>query len=87
MSSTKSRMNEKLLRIVSGNYSPKDFIIADAKDGDMGGGAEAVGLEERSVVGLGKTQIATPMKYYRHAMREMVESYLVDIMLMSLSSA
>lgn len=31
MSSTKSRMNEKLLRIVSGNYSPKDFIIADAK--------------------------------------------------------
>ena len=52
MSSTKSRMNEKLLRIVSGNYSPKDFIIADAKDGDMGGGAEAVGLEERLVAGL-----------------------------------
>ena len=88
MSSTKSRMNEKLLRIVSGNYSPKDFIIADAKDGDMGGGAEAVGREERSVTGLGKKiQIATPMKYYRHAMREMVEADLVDIMLMSLSSA
>ena len=88
MSSTKSRMNEKLLRIVSGNYSPKDFIIADAKDGDMGGGAEAVGLEERLVAGLGKKiQIAKPMKYYRHAMREMVEADLVDIMLMSLSSA
>ena len=36
MSSKKSRMAEKLARIVSGNYRPQDFIIADAKDGDMG---------------------------------------------------
>ena len=87
MSSKKSRMAEKLSRIVSGNYRPQDFIIADAKDGDMGGGADAVGLEERSLAGLGNFQMATPMKYYRNAMKEMVESDLVDIMLMSLSSA
>ena len=87
MSDKKSRLTEKLSRIVSGNYRPQDFIIADAKDGDMGGGADAVGIEERYVVGLGNVQIAVPMKYYRNAMKEMVESDLVDIMLMSLSSA
>jgi hypothetical protein len=87
MSGSTSRMYAKLSRIVSGDYTPKDFIIADAKDGDMGGGAEAVGLEERSVADLGKIQIATPMTYYRDSMKEMVESDLVDIMLMSLSSA
>ena len=41
MSYLKNRMTEKLSRIVSGNYTPQDFIIADAKDGDMGGGADA----------------------------------------------
>ena len=87
MSSKKSRMVEKLARIVSGNYRPQDFIIADAKDGDMGGGADAVGLEERSLDGLGTVQMAAPMKHYRDAMKEMVASDLVDIMLMSLSSA
>ena len=87
MSSKKSRMAEKLARIVSGNYRPQDFIIADAKDGDMGGGADAIGLEERSLDGLGTVQMAAPMKYYRDAMKEMVASDLVDIMLMSLSSA
>ena len=87
MSSKKSRMAEKLARIVSGNYRPQDFIIADAKDGDMGGGADAVGLEDRSLDGLGTVQMAAPMKQYRDAMKEMVASDLVDIMLMSLSSA
>ena len=87
MSSKQSRMAEKLARIVSGNYRPQDFIIADAKDGDMGGGADAIGLEERSLDGLGNVQMAAPMKYYRDAMKEMVDSDLVDIMLMSLSSA
>ena len=57
MSSKQSRMAEKLARIVSGNYRPQDFIIADAKDGDMGGGADAIGLEERSLNGLGNVQM------------------------------
>ena len=87
MSYLKNRMTEKLSRIVSGNYRPQDFIIADAKDGDMGGGADAIGIEERYLPSLGNVQMAIPMQYYRNAIKEMVESDLVDIMLMSLSSA
>ena len=87
MSYLKNRMTEKLSRIVSGNYRPQDFIIADAKDGDMGGGADAIGIEERYLPSLGNVQMAVPMQYYRNAMKEMVKSDLVDIMLMSLSSA
>ena len=87
MSYLKNRMTEKLSRIVSGNYTPQDFIIADAKDGDMGGGADAIGIEERYLPSLGNAQMAVPMQYYRNAMKEMVDSDLVDIMLMSISSA
>jgi len=36
-------LDKKLKRILDGNYKPKDFIIADAKDGDMAGGIEAPG--------------------------------------------
>ena len=37
-----TRLNQKLDRIRGGNYRTRDFIIADAKDGDMGGGAGAM---------------------------------------------
>ena len=40
-----SKLNQKLDQIRGGTYQPKDFIIADAKDGDMGGGAGAMGLD------------------------------------------
>ena len=33
----------KLGKTYQGNYNPSDFIIADAKDGDMGGGVKAFG--------------------------------------------
>ena len=33
-----TRLDEKLARIQSGDYRRRDFIIADAKDGDMGSG-------------------------------------------------
>ncbi len=36
-------LDKKLRRILEGKYRPKDFIIADAKDGDMAGGIEAPG--------------------------------------------
>ena len=73
-------LNQKLDRIRGGTYRPTDFIIADAKDGDMGGGAGAMGLDQN-------TGLANPVSVYRAAMKEMVASDLVDIMLMSLSSA
>ncbi len=74
------KLDQKLDRIRSGSYRPRDFIIADAKDGDMGGGAGATGID-------GETGLAKPASFYRSAMKEMVASGLVDIMLMSLSSA
>lgn len=75
-----SSLDQKLDRIRGGSYSPQDFIIADAKDGDMGGGAGATGINP-------ETGIAYPASVYRSAMKEMTETGLVDIMLMSLSSA
>ena len=75
-----TRLNQKLDRIRGGNYRTRNFIIADAKDGDMGGGAGAMGIDP-------KTNLAHSASVYRSAMKEMVASDLVDIMLMSLSSA
>ncbi len=80
MTLTPSRLDQKLDRIRGGSYVPQDFIIADAKDGDMGGGAGAMGIDPQ-------TGLARPASVYRTAMKEMTVSGLVDIMLMSLSSA
>lgn len=80
METAKARLNQKLDRIRGGAYRPQDFIIADAKDGDMGGGAGAMGIDQ-------KTGLAHPAAVYRSAMKEVVASDLVDIMLMSLASA
>ncbi len=73
-------LDAKLARIRAGKYTPKDFIIADAKDGDMGGGCTTPGPRRD---GRGeKTKLD-----YLAAMTEMTRSGLVDIMLTSLSSA
>jgi hypothetical protein len=73
-------LDAKLAKIRAGKYAPKDFIIADAKDGDMGFGTAAPG-PRRDGEGLkSKPQ-------YLDAMVEMTKSGLVDIMLMSASSA
>ena len=77
---TKS-LDSKLARIRSGQYQPKDFIIADAKDADMGFGATGPGPVAQSPA-LNKTKTD-----YLAAMQEMVKSDLIDIMLMSASSA
>jgi DhnA family fructose-bisphosphate aldolase class Ia len=73
-------LDAKLVRIHAGKYTPKDFIIADAKDGDMGFGATAPGPVRGSSKLKSKSQ-------YLEAMTEMTKSGLVDIMLMSASSA
>ena len=71
----------KLDKIRNGNYQNTDFIIADAKDGDMGGGVFAPGPM------LDNPEKPKPYKAYLQAMREMTDSGLIDIMLMSSSSA
>jgi len=82
MPKNQSNLDRKLDRIRTGAYTPADFIIADAKDADMGGGAGAVGLDDTGTGGSAK-----PIATYRSAMKEMITSGLVDIMLTSLSSA
>jgi len=79
------RLDRKLARIVEGTYQPTDFIIADAKDGDMSAGAPVAGYVRDAS---GKpTDVCRPMKDYRDDMERMIESDLVDIMLTSLSTA
>lgn len=80
MQAATERLSQKLGRIRGDTYQPQDFIIADAKDGDMGGGAGATGIDP-------ETGLAYPASVYRSAMKEMVASGLADIMLMSLASA
>ncbi len=77
------RLAQKLSRITSGNYTPSDFIIADAKDADMGGGISGLGfMTDKS--GAQKTKTAAD---YQASMKEMMGSGLVDIMLTSMWSA
>ena len=77
------RLVGKLTRIRSGAYSPRDFIIADAKDAEMGGGIGALGARRLAD---GTERLATSADY-RQAMTEIIASGLIDIMLTSMSSA
>lgn len=60
-----------------------DFILADAKDADMGGGLAAPGPRNPSEPAAGLRSLSE----YRQAMRDVTAQGLVDIMLMSASSA
>lgn len=78
-------LDEKLARIRGGAYTAGDFIIADAKDGDMALGVGTAGPElDADGKPTGKMR---PLKVYRDAMETMVASGEVDVMLTSLSSA
>lgn len=82
--STAKRMDLKLAKIQAGTYTPKDFIIADAKDGDMALGTGTAGPELDAD---GKpTGRMRPLSVYRDNMERMVKSDVIDIMLTSLSS-
>jgi|TARA_B110000438_G_scaffold90303_1_gene89803 hypothetical protein len=71
----------KLEKTRQGKYKPSDFIIADAKDGDMGGGITAFGHVPEDP--------SRSKSYTGHLedMREMTTSKLIDVMLMSVSGA
>ena len=72
-------LDKKLANIRAGRYTADDFIIADAKDGDIGFGraAPVKDAEGRH----------TPRATHLQAIRDMTRSGLVDIMLMSASTA
>ena len=71
----------KLKKTYQGNYNPSDFIIADAKDGDMGGGIKAFGQVPED------PSRSKSFPDHLDAMREMTSSKLIDVMLMSVSAA
>ncbi len=74
-------LDKKLAAIRSGAYKPTDFIIADAKDGDIGFGVMAPGPDPEDA------SRPKPRAAHLEAIREMTRSGLVDIMLLSASSA
>ena len=77
---TKKTLDQKLAAIRAGKYKPTDFIIADAKDGDIGFGRTAPGPDPE------RPGHSMPRAYHLEAIRQMTNSELVDIMLMSASS-
>lgn len=77
------RLLSKLNNIKSGSYQPSDFIIADAKDGDMAFGIAAPGPVADDTTGLRFKSRAE----YLNNMTAMTQSGLIDILLTSASSA
>ena len=85
MATIEKTLDQKLERVRTGAYRPADFIIADAKDGDMGGGAASPG-PVRDAAGEPGDRMLTAVDY-RNGMAEMVAEGPIDIMLTSLSAA
>ncbi|WP_236016547.1 hypothetical protein [Salipiger abyssi] len=73
------RIDEKLAKISSGNYGPRDFIITFAKDADLLRGCSATGRDTQ-----GRPR---PLSAYRADVKRVIESDLADIVLTSLSTA
>ncbi|WP_337268312.1 hypothetical protein [Oryzifoliimicrobium ureilyticus] len=77
------RLDEKLSRIRAGQYSRSDFIIADAKDGDMGPSITSCG-PKREKDGSWSRYYTRPE--FLENIRAIVEQDIVDIMLTSASN-
>src|SRR5688572_15599316 len=73
-------LDQKLANIHANPFGAKDFILADAKDADMAAGIASPGKD--AVTGKLRS-----LAEYRDQMREIVKQGLVDIMLMSASTA
>ena len=79
----KKSLKIKIQKIKNNKYRPKDFIIADAKDGDL-----AMGITTPGPIRNSKGEISKGYKKlndYKKSMMAMTKSKLVDIMLMSAS--
>ena len=74
------RLDGKLARIKSGGYKPQDFIIADAKDPDMGPGMAANGPHTEAD---GSSRRFRTREEFLEQIAAIVEQDIVDIMLMS----
>ena len=77
------RLDEKLARIRAGKYTRADFIIADAKDGDMGPSMTSTG-PKRAKDG-SWTRYYTRTEFLNN-IRAVIDQGIVDIMLVSASN-
>ena len=78
-----TRMDQKLRRIGAGDYTHSDFMIADAKDADMGGGIRMGGPRRRKD---GSTDGWRTRREFLDSIKAVVAQDIVDIMLVSASN-
>jgi hypothetical protein len=76
-------LDQKLAAIHADPHGAKDFILADAKDADMGFGIGAPGRSPENHSG--EVRLRT-LAEYREQIRQVVRQGIVDIMLMSAST-
>jgi len=76
-----TRLDDKLAAIRAGNYRRRDFIIADAKDPDMGPGLHAAGPARAP----GANRFRTRAEFLREC-ADIVKQDVVDILLASASN-
>lgn len=77
------KMDEKLARIRAGNYQKGDFIIADAKDGDMGPAIQSTGPHRQKD---GSHSRYRTRGEFLDNIQAIIEQDVVDIMLTSVSN-
>jgi hypothetical protein len=77
------KIDAKLRNIRAGKYTRSDFMIADAKDADMGGGIGMAGPRRRPD---GSHDGMRSRREYLDAIKAVVEQDIVDIMLVSASN-
>jgi len=80
-----TRLDSKLARIVAGQYRPSDFIIADAKDGDMGPSISLASLGPHRAADGSYTRTRTRAEFLDQ-IRAIVRQDIVDVMLVSASN-
>jgi hypothetical protein len=78
-------LDRKLASIAHGQYTPDDFVIADAKDADMAFGVQAPGLDPEAVVGGLGGDFRSRSDYLDHMTQE-VAADAVDVLLTSASN-
>ena len=78
-----TRLAQKLASIRSGSYRRSDFIIADAKDGDMGCGAAGLGPKREADGSFSRYRTRAE---YVDGIQAVIEQDIVDIMLVSASN-
>lgn len=82
------RLDQKIANIQAGSTSPKDFIIADAKDADMAFGVTAPGPQVGSCRhGYNESEECwKTLEQYLEQIRAVIDQDIVDIMLLSASN-